>query len=91
MAILPVYALLSIMWALNIYFGVAVSLIVFIYFLWLLNNGMVYSLKCRKNITRIVSYVLTGLIILFLLLNLRAYGSQHVIKNDVKNTKELKK
>jgi hypothetical protein len=90
--VIPVYAILSISWAINIYFGMALSLIVFIYFLWLLYHGLVDALKCKPENARIVSYVLTALIIFFLLLNVRTSGNRDNQKKDVKkNIKELKK
>jgi hypothetical protein len=92
MALLPVYGILSISWAINIYFGMAISLIVFLYFLWLLYHALVYSLKCKPEYATILGYVLTGLIILLMLLNLKSSGNQNKMNTVVKkNTREVRK
>jgi hypothetical protein len=92
LVVMPIYTLFSLSWAINIYLGLAISLIIFIYFLWLLYNGLVESLKCKKENVSIVCYVLTFLIILFLFLSVRTSGNQDYSKKVVKkNLKELKK
>jgi hypothetical protein len=92
MAVIPLYSILSLLWTINVYFGMVISLIVFIYFLWLLYHGLVDALKCKQENARIVSYVLTGLMILFLLLNVRTSGNRNDLKKDTrKNVKEFKK
>jgi hypothetical protein len=92
MALLPVYAVLSILSALNVYIGLVINLIVFIYFLWLLYSGLVEALKCRPGNVRIVCWVFMVLFLLTLLLNLRALS---MAENDktiiIKPHKELRK
>jgi hypothetical protein len=92
MAILPVYAVLSISWNLHIYLGLVISAIMFLYFLWLLYYGLVESLKSKKEYARIVCYVLMCLVLLFLLLRVSSTGKTDSNMNDKKlNHKELKK
>ena len=92
MVVVPLYSILSVSWTINMYFGMAISLIMGIYFLWLMYHGLVFTLKCKPEYARIVSYVLTGLIVLFLLLNLRTSGNQdNLTKSVKKNNKEIRK
>ena len=92
LAVMPIYAILSISQAINLYFGTVISLIVFVYFLWLFYYGLAEALKCKKENVRIVCYVLTVLIIMFLVLNLRTYGNSDNLKIDSReNHKEFKK
>jgi hypothetical protein len=92
MAVVPVYAVLSISRAINLYAGMVIALLIFIYFLWILYHGMVNSLKYKPENAKIVSYVLTFMIIVFLLLNLRTSVKQDDLKKDVKkNLKEIRK
>jgi hypothetical protein len=92
MAIVPVYAVFSISWAVNLYFGAVTSVLVFIYFLWILYHGMVYSLRCKPENARIVGYVLTGMMIILLFFNIRASSSQDDLKADLKKSvKEIRK
>ena len=72
MVYMPISALLSIFAGFSIYLGAVISLIVFLYTLWLLYNGLVAALKCKPETTKIVCYVLIALIVLFLLLGLSA-------------------
>lgn len=92
MAFLPVYAVLSILSALNVYIGLIISLIAFFYFLWLLYSAMVEALKCRPGNVRIVCWVFTFLCLLIMLLNFRALAKAENGKAIViKPHKELKK
>jgi hypothetical protein len=72
MVIMPISALLSFLSGFNIYLGMVINLIVFLYTLWLLYNGLVEALKCKPETAKIVCYVLIALIVLFLLLGLNA-------------------
>jgi hypothetical protein len=91
MVVVPVYTVLSISQAINLYFGIVIGLLIFIYFLWILYHGMVFSLKCKPENARIVGYVLTGIMIIFLLLNLRTSAGQDDLKKvPKKNIKEIR-
>jgi hypothetical protein len=70
MVIMPISAFLSFSGGLNFYLGMVVSLVVFLYSLWLLFHGIVESLKGQADTAKIVCYVLAALIALLLLLGL---------------------
>jgi hypothetical protein len=92
MVVMPISALLSFATGIYIYFGLIVSLIIFLYSLWLLYNGLVEALKCKPETTRIVCYVLAALIALFLLLGLGAKSKlERTLNQYNKNTKEILK
>jgi hypothetical protein len=92
MVIMPVYAILSITWGINLWLGIVISILVSLFFLWLLYHGLVSALKCKQENARIVCYVLTALIVLFLLLYLRNTNNKDNIKKEGKRVlKELKK
>lgn len=92
MAVVPVYAVLSISRAINLYFGAVTSVIVFTYFLWILYHGLVNSLGCKPGKARVVGYVLTGMMIILLFFNIRASAAQDDLKTDVKKSvKEIGK
>jgi hypothetical protein len=92
MALLPVYAVLSILSALNIYLGLVINLIVFLYFLWLLYSGLVEGLKCRPGNVRIVCWVFSVLFLLIILLNFRSLSKAENDQTNIsKPHKELRK
>jgi hypothetical protein len=72
MVVMPISALLSFISGFSIYLGLVISLIVFLYCLWLLYHGLVEALKCKQETARIVCYVMVALIVLFLLMGLSA-------------------
>jgi hypothetical protein len=88
MAILPVYSILSVSWALNIYFGLVISIIMVLYFLWLLYYGLTESLKCNKKNAKLVCYVLMGLVVIFLLLSVKATVGNSDKDEEVRNPKK---
>ena len=71
MVVIPISALFTVFSGLNLYLGFGLNLIVFIYSLWLLYNGLVTALRGKSEPARIVCYVLTVVMIVFLLLVLR--------------------
>jgi hypothetical protein len=92
MVVMPISAFLSFFSGINIYLGLVVSLIVFIYSLWLLYHGLVESLKGKPETARIVCYVLIALIALFLLLGISAKNRLERTMNEYnKDAKELLK
>lgn len=65
MVIMPVSAFLGFADGLNLYLGVIVGLAINIFSLWLLYNGLVEALKSKPETTKIVSYVLIAVFVLF--------------------------
>lgn len=70
MVIMPISALLSFMMGINLYLGLIINLAVNLFTLWLLYNGLVESLKARPDTSRIVMFILAGLLVLFMLIGL---------------------
>jgi hypothetical protein len=92
MALLPVYAILSILSALSIYIGILVNIVVSLYFLWLLYPGLVEALKCRPGKARFVCWVFFALFLLIVLLKIRTLVNSENSKLEIKKpTKELRK
>jgi hypothetical protein len=92
MAILPVYSVLSISWVINIYFGVTISLIMSLYFLWLLYFGLTAALRGRQKSVQIVLYIIMVIVVFFLVLNVRSVRRQDKAKTETeKPHKEQKK
>lgn len=91
MVVMPIAALLSFGSAFNIYLGLVISLAVSAYALWLLYNGLVEALKCNAATSKIVCYVIIGIMALFLLLGLSARSRVSRYLNDNKDAKELLK
>ena len=85
MVYMPIAALVSFLSGFSIYLGIVISLIVFLYTLWLLYHGLVEALKCKPETVKIVSYVLVALIVLFLLLSLSAKNKLERTYNQINN------
>jgi hypothetical protein len=92
MVIMPISAFLSLFSGINMYFGLIVSLLVFIYSLWLLYHGLVESLKGKPETARIVCYVMIALIALIILLGFSAKSRlERKIERFNKDAKEVLK
>jgi len=89
MVVMPIYALFNVLAGFGVYFGLVINLVVFIYSLWLLYNGLVEALKCKQEAARIVCYVIIAIIVLFLLLGLST--KSRLERNLNKEAKELLK
>lgn len=87
MVIMPISALFGFASGLNIWLGVVVSIIIYLYSLWLLYNGLVESLKCNAGTAKIVCYVLVAIVVLFLLLS--AAGARKLSRLYNKETMDL--
>jgi hypothetical protein len=90
MVVMPISALLSFISGFSIYLGLVVSLIVFLYSLWLLYHGLVEALKCKPETAKIVCYVLVALIVLFLLMGLSAKSRMERTFNQYKIEQGIK-
>jgi hypothetical protein len=89
MVIMPINALLGFAGHLNLYFGVIISIAVSLYALWMLYNGLVEALKTNPETTKIVSYILVALFILFILLGIGAKRRANQFMNEF-NNKDVK-
>ncbi len=93
MVIMPVSAFFGFAGHINFYLGMIISLAINIFALWLLYNGLVEALKSNPGTTKIVSYVLVALFVLFMLLGLGAKRATSNFMKDFDNSdvKELLK
>ena len=93
MVIMPISALLGFTDAINLYFGLVVGLAVNIFALWLLYNGMVEALKANPGTTKILTYILIALFVIFMFVGLGAKRTANNIMRDFNNSdiKELLK
>jgi len=89
MVIMPINALLGFAGHLNLYFGVIVSIVVGLYSLWMLYNALVEALKTNPETTKIVSYVLVAILVLFILLGIGAKRRANQFMNEF-NNKDVK-
>jgi hypothetical protein len=91
-AVMPVYAIFSVLWELNLYLGIIGSFIISIYFIWILYSGLIVALKCKQKNVKFALYGFALIIVLLLMLNLRSSGKQENIKSEAKKpSKEIKK
>jgi lysylphosphatidylglycerol synthetase-like protein (DUF2156 family) len=89
MVVMPIRSFFGFAGHLNIYLGVIISLAVSIYALWLLYNGLVEALKSNPETTRIVSYVLVAIIVIFTLIGFGTARRAHQFMNEF-NNKDVK-
>ncbi|MEI6048590.1 MAG: Yip1 family protein [Bacteroidota bacterium] len=94
MVVMPVSAFFGFATGINLYLGLIIGLVVNIFALWLLYNGLVESLKTSVETTKIVMYVLIALIVVMTLVGLGTTrrAAQYFDKSDMKELmKDLKK
>jgi hypothetical protein len=92
LAVMPIYAIFSILWELNLYIGIIISFIISLYFIWIFYFGLAVALKCKQKIVKFVLYGLALIIVLFLMFNMRSGYKHENLKGEAnKPSKELKK
>jgi hypothetical protein len=89
MVLMPINSFLGFAGHFNPYLGAIVSLVVSIFALWLLYNGLVEALKSNAETTKIVSYVLVAIFVVFILIGLGARRRAHQFMNEF-NNKDVK-
>ena len=89
MVVMPISAFLGFAGHFNLYFGLIVGLAVNVYALWLLYNGLVEALKSNPETTKIVSYVLVAIFVVFMLVGLGARKRANQFMNEF-NNKDVK-
>lgn len=85
MVIWPLNALLGFAGHFNLYLGIIVSLAVSIYALWMLYNGLVEALKTNPETTKIVTYVLIAIFVVFILVGIGAKRKANEIMKEFNN------
>ena len=89
MVVMPIRSFFGFAGHLNIYLGVIIGLAVSIYALWLLYNGLVEALKSNPETTKIVSYVLVAIIVIFTLIGFGTARRARQFMNEY-NNKDVK-
>jgi pheromone shutdown protein TraB len=89
MVMMPIGALLLFTMHINFYLGTVLNLAVSLYGLWLLYNGLVEALKANAETSKIVSYVLIAIIVIFSLVGLGAARRTRQFMNEF-NNKDVK-
>lgn len=89
MVIMPISAFFGFAGHLNLYLGVIISLAVNVFALWLLYNGLVEALKSNPETTKIVSYVLVAIFVLFMIIGFGARRRANQFMNEF-NNKDIK-
>jgi hypothetical protein len=92
MVIMPISALLGFTNGINFYLGAIVGLCINIFAIWILYNGLVEALKTKAETTRIVSYILIGLLVIALAVSLGKLSKMDKFMNDkfMNDNKDLK-
>jgi hypothetical protein len=89
MVMMPIRSFFGFAGHFNIYLGVIIGLAIGIYSLWMLYNGLVEALKSNPETTKIVSYVLVAIIVIFTLIGIGTARRARQFMNDF-NNKDVK-
>lgn len=89
MVIMPISAFFGFTAHFNLYLGVIFSLAVSLLAIWIMYNGLVEALKANPDTSKIVSYVLVGLIVLFTILGIGARKRARDFMNEFNTSKDL--
>jgi hypothetical protein len=90
MVVMPISALFGFTMGINLYLGLIIGLVIKLYALWLLYNGLVEALKGKPETAKIVSYVLIALMVIFLLVGMSARNrAAKFLNNYNKDAREL--
>jgi hypothetical protein len=93
MVVMPIRSFFGFTGHFNIYLGVIIGLVIGIYSLWLFYNGLVEALKSNPETTKIVSYVLVAIIVIFTLIGFGTARRARQFMNEFNNkdTREMMK
>jgi len=92
MVIMPVAALLSFFMSISLTLGMIVNLLIYLYSLWLLYNGLVESLKANAGTAKIIMWILVALLVLFTLAGMATKrAADKFLKDYNKEAKEILK
>lgn len=89
MVIMPISAFFGFAGHFNLYLGIIISVAINIVAIWLLYNGLVEALKANADTSKIVSYVLIALIVIFTIIGLGAKKRAHDFMNEFNSSKDL--
>jgi hypothetical protein len=93
MVLMPINAFFGFAGHFNLYLGVIVSIALSLLAIWLLYNGLVEALKANPETSRIVSYILIVIIVIFILIGIGTQRRARQFMNDFNNNdvKEMMK
>lgn len=93
MVLMPINAFFGFAGHFSLYLGVIVSIALSLLAIWLLYNGLVNALKTNAETTKIVSYVLIVIFVVFILIGIGASRKARQFMNDFNNkdAKEMMK
>jgi hypothetical protein len=93
MVMMPINSLFGFTSHFNLYFGIIISLALSLYVLWLLYNGLVEALKTNTETTKIVTYVLIAIVVVFMLIGIgaRKRAARFMDEFNNKDVKEMMK
>jgi hypothetical protein len=93
MVLMPINAFFGFAGHFNLYLGVIVSIALSLLAIWLLYNGLVEALKANPETSKIVSYILIAIIVLFILIGIGTKKRARQFMNDFNNNdvKEMMK
>jgi hypothetical protein len=86
MVVMPISALLGFLPHINFYLATFVQLCVNLFYLWLLYNALIESLKAKPETTKIVMYILIALLAIFTLFGLGARRRANQFINEFNST-----
>ncbi|HLN22130.1 MAG TPA: YIP1 family protein [Bacteroidales bacterium] len=89
MVVMPINALLGFATGLNLYLGLAVSLVVSLFACWLTYKALVQALKAKPETAKIVMFVVIAVFVLFMLFGLYTTRKASQFMNNF-NSEELK-
>jgi len=86
MVMMPIRSLLGFAGSANLYLGVVVGIAISIYSLWLLYNGLVEALKSKAETTKILTYILIAIFVLFSLIGIGTKKVANKFMNEFNNS-----
>lgn len=86
MIMMPIKALLGFTSSINLYLGVIIGIAVSVFSLWLLYNALIEALKSKPETTKILSYILIAIFVLFSLIGIGTKKAANKFMNDFNNT-----
>ena len=85
MVIMPVAAFFGFTGIINPYLGLLIILIIHLFSIWLLYNGIVEALKAKPESTRIIMYILAALVVVFMIVSMGIQKRAGELINDEGN------
>ena len=85
MVMMPIIALLGFTVHIHYILFAIISLVIYIYSMWLLYNGLVGALKANPETSKIVTYVLIAIIVLVLIFTTASLSKTYRMMKDINN------